>query len=150
MEISFSAEEERFSGIKGGKRYSPFTVQFPYKSMYAALEYLDIKISDVDVIALSYDKWEHFKGMFSKRWSYYDDYYALRALFHTKRILSSDYEMFQYMSDRLTPYELKKYQFYLLIIIYHMRLQHTVILVLMKVLYLWLIVVEKKVVLHYI
>lgn len=106
--LVFSAEEERFSGIKGGKRYSPFTVQFPYKSMYAALEYLDIKISDVDVIALSYDKWEHFKGMFSKRWSYYDDYYALRALFHTKRILSSDYEMFQYMSDRLTPYELQK------------------------------------------
>ncbi len=106
--LVFSAEEERFSGIKGGKRYSPFTVQFPYKSMYAALKYLDIKISDVDVIALSYDKWKHLRGMFSKRWSYYDDYYALRGLFHTKRILCSDYEMLQYMSDRITPSELRK------------------------------------------
>lgn len=106
--LVFSAEEERFSGIKGGKRYSPFTVQFPYKSMYAALDYLDINISEVDAIALSYDKWEHFKGMFSKRWSHFDDYYALRGLFHTKRILCSDYEMFQYMSDRMPVAELKK------------------------------------------
>lgn len=106
--LVFSAEEERFTGIKGGKRYSPFTVQFPYKSMYAALKYLDIKISDVDAIALSYNKWKHLGGMFSKRWSYYDDYYALRGLFHTKRILSSDYEMLQYMSDRIIPYELQK------------------------------------------
>ena len=106
--LVFSAEEERFSGIKGGKRYSPFTVQFPYKSMYAALDYMNIRISDVDVIALSYDKWEQLKGMLSKRWSYYDDYYALRGLFHTKRILCSDYEMFQYMSDRMTAFELRK------------------------------------------
>lgn len=106
--LVFSAEEERFSGIKGGKRYSPFTVQFPYKSMYAALDYLNITISDVDVIALSYNKWEHLKGMFSKRWSYFDDYYALRGLFHTRRILCSDYEMFNYMSDRMPITELKK------------------------------------------
>ena len=106
--LVFSAEEERFSGIKGGKRYSPFSVQFPYKSMYAALNYLNIRINDIDAIALSYNKWHHFKGMFSKRWSYFDDYYALRGLFHTKRILCSDYEMFQYMSDRITSVELSK------------------------------------------
>lgn len=106
--LVFSAEEERFSGIKGGKRYSPFSVQFPYKSMYAALNYLNIRISDVDAIALSYNKWHHLKGMFSKRWSHFDDYYALRGLFHTKRILCSDYETFQYMSDRITSIELSK------------------------------------------
>ncbi len=106
--LVFSAEEERFSGIKGGKRYSPFTVQFPYKSIYAALKYLDITIKDVDMFALSYDKWKHLKGLLSKRWSYYDDYYALRALFHTKRILSSNYEMLQYMTDRMNTFELQK------------------------------------------
>lgn len=106
--LVFSVEEERFSGIKGGKRYNPFTVQIPYKSMYAALEYLDMKINDIDAIALSYNKWEHLKGLFFKRWSYYDDYYALRALFHTKRILCSDYELFQYMSDRITQDGLRK------------------------------------------
>lgn len=106
--LVYSAEEERFSGIKGGKRYSPFSIHFPYRSMYSALDYLNIKISDVDVIAFSYEKWKHFKGLFSKRWSYYDDFYALRALFHSKRILCSDYETFQYMSDRMTPSELRK------------------------------------------
>lgn len=107
-ELVYSAEEERFSGIKGGKRYSPYSVHFPYKAMYSALNYLNITIKDVDAIALSYDKWDHMKGLFSKRWSYYDDFYALRALFHTKRILCSDYEAFQYMSDRMSPSDLKK------------------------------------------
>lgn len=106
--LVYSAEEERFSGIKGGKRYSPYSVHFPYKAMYSALDYLDINIKEVDAIALSYDKWDHIKGLFSKRWSYYDDFYALRSLFHTKRILSSDYEMFQYMSDRMLPEDIKK------------------------------------------
>lgn len=106
--LVFSAEEERFTGIKGGKRYSPFSVQFPYKSIYAALDYLKIEIKDIDVIALSYDKWKHLKGMMSKRWSYYDDYYAIRSLFHTKRILCSNYELFQYMSDRINLNDLKK------------------------------------------
>ena len=106
--LVFSAEEERFTGIKGGKRYSPFSIQFPYKSIYAALDYLNIKIKDIDVIALSYNKWEHLKGLMSKRWSYYDDYYAMRSLFHIKRILSSNYEIFQYMSDRINLTDLKK------------------------------------------
>lgn len=110
--LLFSAEEERFSGIKGGKRYSPFTVQFPYRAMYAALKELDLQIKDVSGIAISYDKWEHFFGMFSKRWSYYDDYYSLRSLFHTKRILCSDYEQLQYMSDRMAPKDLKKVPIY--------------------------------------
>ena len=110
--LVFSAEEERFSGIKGGKRYSPFTIQFPYRAMYAALKALDIQIKDVSAIALSYDKWEHFFGLFSKRWSYYDDYYSLRSLLHTKRILCSDYEQLQYMSDRMVPQALKRVPIY--------------------------------------
>lgn len=106
--LLFSSEEERFSGIKGGKRYSPFTIQFPYKTMYEGLKYLNLKISDIDAIALSYNKWKHLIGLMSKRWSYYDDYYALRNLFHIKHILCSDYEILQYMSDRITTNELRK------------------------------------------
>ena len=106
--LVYVAEEERFNGIKGGKRYSPFSLQYPFKAMYSALDYLDITIRDVDAIALSYNKWQHLKGMFSKRWSYYDDLYALRALFHSRRILSSDYEQLQYMSDRISSVDLKK------------------------------------------
>lgn len=106
--LVFSSEEERFCGIKGGKRYSPFSIQIPYKSMYAALSYLNIKISDVDVIAFSYDRWSHLWGLLSKRWSPYDDFYALRGLFHLKRILCSEYETFQYMSDRIPSNKLRK------------------------------------------
>lgn len=106
--LVFTAEEERFSGIKGGKRYSPFNMQLPYKSMYAALSFLKITTKDVDVIAFSYDKWKHLLGLFSKRWSYYDDFYALRSLFHMKRILCSDYETLQYMSDRISSADLRK------------------------------------------
>lgn len=106
--LVYAAEEERFSGIKGGKRYSPFSIHFPYKAIYSSLEYLNITMDDIDVIALSYDKLEHFKGLFSTRWSYFDDYYATRALFHLKRIFCSEYELLQYMSDRMNPSALKK------------------------------------------
>lgn len=106
--LVYSAEEERFSGIKGGKRYSPYSVHFPYKAMYSALNYLDLNIRDVDAIAFSYNMWDHLKGLLSKRWSYYDDFYALRSLFHIKRILCSDYETFQYMSDLMAPVDLSK------------------------------------------
>lgn len=106
--LLFFSEEERFNGIKGSKRYSPCTLQMPYKSMYAALRYLDLKISDIGIIALSYDKWKHLHGLFSKRWSRYDDFYALRNLFHLKRFFCSEYEMLQYMSDRISISDLKK------------------------------------------
>lgn len=106
--LVFSTEEERYNGIKGGKRYSPYSIQIPYKSLYAALRFLNLSIKDVDVIALSYNKWSHLIGLLYKRWSLYDDYYALRNLFHFRRILCSEYETLQYMSDRLSIAELKK------------------------------------------
>ena len=109
--LLFFSEEERFSGIKGGKRYSPYTLQFPYKSMYEALKFLGLKSCDINLIALSYNRWAHLKGLFSKRWSWYDDLYALRSLFHLKRFFCSEYEMFQYMSDRISINDIKKIPF---------------------------------------
>lgn len=109
--LLFFSEEERFSGIKGGKRYSPYTLQFPYKSIYEALKFLDLKSCDINLIALSYNKWAHLKGLFSKRWSWYDDFYALRGLFHLKRFFCSEYEVFQYMSDRISINDIKKIPF---------------------------------------
>lgn len=106
--LVFSTEEERFNGIKGGKRYSPYSTQIPFKSLYAALRYLNLSINNVDVIALSYNKWSHLIGLLYNRWSLYDDYYALRNLFHFRRILCSEYESLQYMSDRLYSTGLKK------------------------------------------
>ena len=105
--LVFSAEEERFNGIKGGKRYSPFSVQIPFRALYESLKYLDITIADVDAISISYNKWHHLIGLLSKRWSYYDDFYALRGQFHFRRILCSEYERYQYMSDRLSMKGLK-------------------------------------------
>ena len=107
-ELVFSVEEERLNGIKGGKRYSPYSVHIPFRSLYAALKYLDITIDTVDLIAISYDKWHHLRGLFSKRWSPYDDLYALRGVFHFKRIFNSEYERFQYMSDRLSSKGLER------------------------------------------
>jgi carbamoyltransferase len=98
--LMFSAEEERFNKIKGGKRYSPYSLQLPFRAIYAGLKYLDIMIGDIDAIAFSYNKWQHLFGCFStKRWSFYDDIIASGGLFHLKRALCSEYETFQYMSD---------------------------------------------------
>jgi len=106
--LVFSTEEERYNGIKGGKRYSPYTFQIPYNSLYAALDFLGLTTKDVDVIALSYNRWEHLKGLCSTRWSYFDDFYSMRNLFFFRRILCSDYESLIYTSDRIFKEDLKR------------------------------------------
>lgn len=54
---------------------------YSYKLKYI-LDYLGIEIiGKIYKIAMSYDKWGHFKGMFCKLWSHYDDYYTLGGIF---------------------------------------------------------------------
>ena len=106
--LVFFAEEERFNRIKGGKRYSPYSTKIPFNALYKALVYTNLTTSDIDEIAISYDKWQHLKGLLKYRWSWFDDYYSMRALFHIRRIMCSNYEFFQYMSDRIILSDLKR------------------------------------------
>jgi carbamoyltransferase len=111
--LVFSIEEERLTKIKGGKRYSPYSVYIPFRSIYAGLKYMNMTIKDIDVIAFSYKKWKHFKESFTclagKRYSTFgDEMCAMEGLMHLKKALHSQYETFQYMMDCIPTEDLKK------------------------------------------
>jgi carbamoyltransferase len=61
--VLFAAEEERFTGIKHGRRYSPFSGFLPINSIYRALEYTGRRASDVTEIAYSYHRWQHLRSL---------------------------------------------------------------------------------------
>jgi len=114
--LLFSIEEERLSKIKGGKRYTPYSIYTPFRSIYTGLKFLNIKIEDVDVITYSYDKWYHFReslnALFGKRYSTFsDEMCAMESLLNIKKALYSEYEILQYMSDRISTEKLKKIPF---------------------------------------
>lgn len=58
-ELSFAAEEERFSRIKGGHRWSPFNMPIPFNSIVAAFKHCGITAADIDHIAFSYSLLRH-------------------------------------------------------------------------------------------
>lgn len=115
--LLFSVEEERLTKIKGGKRYSPYSVYIPFRAIYAGLKHLNLTMDDIDVITFSYDKWQHFWASFrsisGKRYSSFsDEMCAMESLLHVKKALCSEYETLQYMSDRISGKSLKKIPIY--------------------------------------
>lgn len=107
--VLFAMEDERITGIKGGKRYSPYSIYFPYRTLYAALNQLDLKLKDIDAIAYSYDMWKHlFSSVYGcltkKRLSSMgEELHAFMGLYNFKKYISSEYDVFHYMRDRINP-----------------------------------------------
>lgn len=58
-ELVFAIEDERLTRVKHGKAYSPYTAYLPYSSIYKALEFANLKASDIDEVAYSYDRRLH-------------------------------------------------------------------------------------------
>src|SRR5512133_3394272 len=58
-----AAEEERFTGIKHGKRPIPFsTYELPYHSIDYCLRECGLQLAEVDHIAYSFDPWQLVDG----------------------------------------------------------------------------------------
>jgi carbamoyltransferase len=62
-ELVFAAEDERFTRVKHGRRYTPYGVYLPVAAMHAALEWAGLTTADLDEIAYSYNRWDHLRGM---------------------------------------------------------------------------------------
>lgn len=71
--LSSAVEEERVTGIKGGKKYSPYATYIPLNSIVNALEASEITSDKIDAIAYSYSPnlhlWSSFGAFFGKRLS---------------------------------------------------------------------------------
>ncbi len=62
-ELIFAMEDERLTRIKHGKSYTPYKTYLPIDAIYSALKSCNLKSSDIDEIALSYNKWNHLKSL---------------------------------------------------------------------------------------
>lgn len=57
--LAFAAEEERFTRIKGGHRWSPYNIPIPFNSIVAGFKHCGITAADIDHIAFSYSLFRH-------------------------------------------------------------------------------------------
>ncbi|WP_208354240.1 carbamoyltransferase [Pseudaestuariivita rosea] len=94
-ELVFAIEDERLTRVKHGRSFSPYSTYVPYASIFKALEFADIKVSDIDQVAYSYDPWRHLIA-------------SLHGCMTGKRILSFRGELNAYMAARNVKKELSE------------------------------------------
>ncbi|MET0391888.1 MAG: carbamoyltransferase N-terminal domain-containing protein, partial [Chitinophagaceae bacterium] len=80
--LSGAVEEERLTGIKGGKKYSAYVPFIPLNSIINVLEIGNITSDDIDAIAYSYSPsahfWSPFKSLLGKRFSSFKEELAAK------------------------------------------------------------------------
>ncbi len=62
-ELVFAAEDERFTRVKHGRRYSPYGIYIPVEAIHAALSWAGMTSADIDEVAYSYDRWKHLRSL---------------------------------------------------------------------------------------
>jgi carbamoyltransferase len=115
-QLVFALEDERITRIKHGKSYTPYKTYLPIDSIYAALKFADLKLSDIDEIAYSYDRWKHLASLWGcftghRLSSFHEEMTAFRAVSNVQRALASGYEIPRRYRDRITPSDFKKIKF---------------------------------------
>lgn len=111
--LVFAIEDERLTRIKHGKSYTPYKTYLPIDSIYAALKSQNLKLSDIDEIAYSYDKWEHLRSIWGcftgeRLSSWKEELQAFVSAANVKASLSSGYEIPRRYRDRINPDDFKK------------------------------------------
>jgi len=112
-EILFAAEDERFTGIKHGKKYSPFRTYLPVDAMYHALASTGTGLDEVDEIAYSYDRWTHLTSLWGcftghRMDSFRDELSAFGSLVNLRAAMRGGYEIPQRYRDVLSPSQLAR------------------------------------------
>ena len=96
--VCFAAEDERFTGIKHGCRYSPYRTYLPVRALYHALRTCGIRSCDVTEIAYSYSGVDHLLSLWGcltgRRFSTVrEEFAAWRSLRHVRASLCGGYEI---------------------------------------------------------
>lgn len=98
-QLRYAAEDERFTRVKHGKKYSPYSSYLPYASIHSALKHCGLKAPDIDIVAVSYDRWKHLGasllGCFRGRRlsSLREELSAWQAAGHLRRALVQNHEL---------------------------------------------------------
>ncbi|MFE2141815.1 carbamoyltransferase [Streptomyces sp. NPDC059456] len=105
-EVLFAAEDERFTGIKHGRRYSPFSTYLPVAAMHKALAHTGRSASDITEIGYSYHRWDHVRSLHGcltgrRLSSLRDELSAFAMLANLPHALRSGYDIPHRYRDRL-------------------------------------------------
>lgn len=114
--VSFAAEEERFTGIKHGRRYNPYVPYLPIQSLYRGLRHIGATSSDIREIAYSYSGKLHARSLvgcltgarfspLSEEWS------ALQSLRKLRLSLAEGHDIPHFMRHVLNPSDFKRVPF---------------------------------------
>ncbi|MFD8602094.1 carbamoyltransferase [Streptomyces globisporus] len=115
-EILFAVEDERFTGIKHGRAYSPYQTYLPVASLYHGLAAVDATVDDIDEIGYSYHRWTHLRslaGCFTgKRVSgFREELTAFLSLVNLRQAMRSGYDIPRRYRDRIFPEKLARVPF---------------------------------------
>lgn len=115
-EVLFAAEDERFTRIKHGRRYSPFQSYFPMEALDAALRTTGVQAREIREIAFSYSGRHHLLGLVGcllgrRVSSLRDEISAYFMLRNIRATLRTEYAYSQRHRARLSPEVLKDIPF---------------------------------------
>ncbi|MCY0933934.1 carbamoyltransferase [Streptomyces sp. H34-S4] len=104
--VLFAAEDERFTGIKHGRRYTPFSSYLPVDAMHKALAHTGRSAADITEIAYSYHRWDHLRSLHGcltgrRLSSLRDELSAFATLANLPHALRSGYQIPHRYRDRL-------------------------------------------------
>jgi carbamoyltransferase len=97
-ELLFAMEEERLTGIKHGRKYTPYKTYVPYDVIGAAFRATGLEAEEVNEIAYSYSRWTHLGALWgcftgARTSSFKEEWAAFRSVSNVAPALRSAYEI---------------------------------------------------------
>lgn len=114
--VLFAAEDERFTRIKHGRKYSPFSSYVPVHALAAGLRHIGATSADITEVATSYSRWAHLRSLggclTGRRFSpLRDELAAFTVAGRVKRVLTAGYDIPARWHGVLRADDLRKVRF---------------------------------------
>jgi len=117
--LLYAAEDERFTGLKGGKSYNPFHAYFPLTALYRGLKEIGKSCRDIKAFGFSYSPLLHLASLYgcftgSRLSSFGEELAAFFSTYKVQRLLGTEYGYRPEFRSVLDRTVLRKIPFYYL------------------------------------
>jgi carbamoyltransferase len=114
--LLFAAEDERFTGLKGGKSYNPFHAYVPLAALFEGLCQTGRTAQDIQKIGFSYDPFQHLGSLWgcftgARLSSFSEEFGAFFSALRVKELLGTEYGYRPEYEQYFSPQELSQVPF---------------------------------------